>query len=285
TKIIQKIIDGDIEGDESEIEQLMLTNNSKYSKLISDLSFVSAEEDYLFSNLMTYYHDSENNTSNFIDSMLTYLESDTNIARQNLYMYLLLDMGRFEDAYIIAEIVAYKSGLNYDHFMTLFNLYKNLYSSSETIEELVRDNESRYSALQFLSENGNNEYIQYCAQQLLNSSYQIFEKTYHIEDVILDEEQGNKPAPPQTKNTQETASVVIYPNPSLDFINVIARGKDAQPFDRIEVTNMLGQSVIIQNVNTTTQHSLSIENLSTGSYIIRVFNNKLPIHQQVIIKK
>lgn len=66
-------------------------------------------------------------------------------------------------------------------------------------------------------------------------------------------------------------SVVIYPNPASDMLNITSTSDGQFMIDRVEVYNALGQIVKAKDVNGTST-SMNIANLSDGRYIVKIIS-------------
>ncbi len=75
----------------------------------------------------------------------------------------------------------------------------------------------------------------------------------------------------ECEDTLGTSDVIIegfsyYPNPAVDIVNLTA----AQNIEKVEVYNMLGQKVIVQNFNDS-RGQLNVAQLTQGTYLMKVY--------------
>lgn len=77
---------------------------------------------------------------------------------------------------------------------------------------------------------------------------------------------------------------VIYPNPAVDMIQIKANTNSSSELN-IRVYNTLGTEVINQNSNQSVLHQLSIDNLSSGVYIIKIQDQEGNVQTSQIIKQ
>ena len=70
-------------------------------------------------------------------------------------------------------------------------------------------------------------------------------------------------------------SVVIYPNPAKNFVEI--KSKTATPINSYTITDVTGKTIVVQNEN---QSIIDIRNLKSGIYIVKCTRNN-----EVILKK
>ena len=76
----------------------------------------------------------------------------------------------------------------------------------------------------------------------------------------------------------EMSNINVYPNPATNVINVSAQG-----FEQYQLVNMLGQTVISNNlVNGNAQ--INVSELSNGVYFVRLINGS-EVETVKVIKK
>ncbi|MDI1355193.1 MAG: T9SS type A sorting domain-containing protein [bacterium] len=81
---------------------------------------------------------------------------------------------------------------------------------------------------------------------------------------------------------QITANMVkLYPNPANDFLTIEANG---YRIDKVEVINLLGQTVIENTVNLATAE-LNVSDLTSGTYFVKVTVNNNSVTKKVNIAK
>lgn len=68
----------------------------------------------------------------------------------------------------------------------------------------------------------------------------------------------------------------VYPNPATEVINIYA----TKPFTRSEIFNQLGELII-----TSTQHTIHVNELPSGAYFIKIYNNNVLSSIQKFIKE
>ena len=82
----------------------------------------------------------------------------------------------------------------------------------------------------------------------------------------------------------ENNSVLIYPNPATDFINIVNKSSSVKPYFDYTIYNNAG--VIVGNGNNAIwNQSINISNLKTGLYhiIINQGSQKLSIHKKILV--
>jgi hypothetical protein len=96
--------------------------------------------------------------------------------------------------------------------------------------------------------------------------------TYYFDDVMV--------ANPLSVNGVVFASVAVYPNPTIDQLNITAQVEIAN----ISVVNMLGQEVFAsQPKSTNTQ--LTLGHLNTGIYLVHISDDLGNVKTIKIVKK
>ena len=60
----------------------------------------------------------------------------------------------------------------------------------------------------------------------------------------------------------------IYPNPAVDLFNILSENSDI--IEQIEIFNVLGEKIFVQNDILTSEYKLNTRNLQNGSYYIRI---------------
>lgn len=84
---------------------------------------------------------------------------------------------------------------------------------------------------------------------------------------------------PASVNENSIAGFSFFPNPTVDVINL----KAIDTIDTVKIFNLLGQSVMDVNLNSTNS-SINVSNLETGLYLMSVTSgNTTEVHQ--IVKK
>jgi hypothetical protein len=68
----------------------------------------------------------------------------------------------------------------------------------------------------------------------------------------------------------------VFPNPATNTIEV----KGNQPFDQIEILDILGKSKLIDNIS----NKFDISELNTGFYILKIISNKKVLAKNTFIK-
>jgi hypothetical protein len=65
--------------------------------------------------------------------------------------------------------------------------------------------------------------------------------------------------------SQESLGLSLFPNPATSSFNL----RSETPMQRIELRNVLGQVVLVQDFDST-EAQVSVESLSQGTYFVRV---------------
>jgi hypothetical protein len=61
----------------------------------------------------------------------------------------------------------------------------------------------------------------------------------------------------------------LYPNPSNSVVTL----ESAESITRVEISNTLGQVILIDNGSATNRKSFNLKDLPKGLYLIKVYNN------------
>jgi hypothetical protein len=84
-------------------------------------------------------------------------------------------------------------------------------------------------------------------------------------------------------NELDNASVLVYPNPANDFINVITSNNAVTNLS-IEVIDALGKVVLVQSIDNS-MNSVNLSSLNSGVYFYQVKSNNRIIAQHKLIKQ
>ena len=120
-------------------------------------------------------------------------------------------------------------------------------------------------------------------QQLMEmDSKQALSKTLeHLSDVVLQPGEfkiyGNKASTTLSNTVLDDINLILLPNPSLDFITI---NKDA---DLIEIYDVTGKKLLSFN-NVLENQQLDINQLQTGYYVVKVYDNEY-VESRNLIKK
>ncbi len=85
------------------------------------------------------------------------------------------------------------------------------------------------------------------------------------------------------QTTLQQQKVNIYPNPTQNTLNVLFDIPLKQ--GTISITNLLGQQVLLKDINQTHFVKIDLSTFENGVYILKVYENNLLINQQKIIKQ
>ena len=75
------------------------------------------------------------------------------------------------------------------------------------------------------------------------------------------------------------SGVSVYPNPSTGFININFENNDNYT---IEVTNIIGEIILVKDVNSNT--IIDLTNFEKGTYLVKVFNSELSKTERIVIE-
>ena len=70
--------------------------------------------------------------------------------------------------------------------------------------------------------------------------------------------------------TVDSAEFAVYPNPADEVLNIRS---EATAIESLEVSNTLGQLVISQEVNNSTNEQVDISGLTSGIYFLKINHN------------
>ncbi len=286
--ITNKILNEGLEGDIDEINNY-IENKGRFEEFIEGWSLLRTKRDFLLKDMYILYQNEDIQAAVGIafplDSLFGFAQQIDKADEKYLVAKILSDLGEDAAANDLIDKIIELDADKYNNLAEITRLSKNYNNSFGLMEKYVRGDSSIFAKVSFLINDSLRDGLSSVgALAMYKMAYHDDVIPFWIEPLILD---GAKIAPKNSENSVEKSpsGVLIYPNPTQDILNVAVRDKDGDSFDRIEIVNMLGQSVVIEKTALTKQHTLNVEGLSTGSYIIRVFSNSLPIHQQVIIKK
>jgi len=109
------------------------------------------------------------------------------------------------------------------------------------------------------------ETVQADASNQRNGAPIVYEYEYdpteeHDMDYLLGTEHSNSAFANELK---------LYPNPSNSMVTL----ESNEIITKVEISNTLGQIVLLDNLNRTTKKSFDLKDLPKGLYLIKVFNN------------
>ncbi|HET8573726.1 MAG TPA: T9SS type A sorting domain-containing protein [Edaphocola sp.] len=76
-----------------------------------------------------------------------------------------------------------------------------------------------------------------------------------------------------TLKSDQTADVIIYPNPGRDILTIQSKNPELR-MNRISMYNMLGKKVYETSVKSVVKQQVSVSDLSSGTYLLRILTNK-----------
>lgn len=79
----------------------------------------------------------------------------------------------------------------------------------------------------------------------------------------------------------EIKHVQVYPAPFTDNLYVSNNNVEVNSY---QIKNMLGQIVIESKISDVNSHAIDTSELAPGNYSITIFQDRFPIHQQLIVK-
>lgn len=85
------------------------------------------------------------------------------------------------------------------------------------------------------------------------------------------------------QTTLQQQKVNIYPNPTQNTLNVLFDTPLKQ--GKITITNLLGQQILLKDINQTHFVKIDLSTIENGVYILKVYKNNQLINQQKIIKQ
>jgi hypothetical protein len=84
--------------------------------------------------------------------------------------------------------------------------------------------------------------------------------------------------------TKDVAYVMIYPNPSDNFVTIDCKNDNVKMED-IMVFNALGAVVYKQKADSNQSHQLSVSGLASGVYSVRIVTDKGYINRKIVVNK
>jgi len=76
-------------------------------------------------------------------------------------------------------------------------------------------------------------------------------------------------------------SICTFPNPAIDQVSV----KASQKMDEIQLISLMGQTIKMVHVESLTTHSLNLQHIVNGIYVLRVKSGNLVQNKMIVIKK
>lgn len=73
--------------------------------------------------------------------------------------------------------------------------------------------------------------------------------------------------------SDQTADVILYPNPGKDIITIQSKNPELR-MNRIAIYNMIGAKVYETSVNSVVKKQVSVSDLSSGTYLLKILTNK-----------
>ncbi|MBN2746374.1 MAG: choice-of-anchor J domain-containing protein [Bacteroidales bacterium] len=96
----------------------------------------------------------------------------------------------------------------------------------------------------------------------------------------LDKVEGPNFIPASIENASNTAQFNMYPNPASNVLNV----NGTQKIDRVSIVNVVGQEVLVSEINATTSN-IDISNLESGVYFVNIEVGTQRTVKKLTIKK
>ncbi|MBS7787709.1 T9SS type A sorting domain-containing protein [Flavobacterium sp. CYK-55] len=99
----------------------------------------------------------------------------------------------------------------------------------------------------------------------------FFQTQYNLVNVSFNENCGGSPSPELTINDL-TKNIQWYPNPVQNILNI--ESKNNASLFSVQVYNLMGQKVLVQNLNMSDKSTIDFSSLNTGTYLLEIVSEQ-----------
>lgn len=159
-------------------------------------------------------------------------------------------------------------------FFSIKGISQNIPANSRNIIETVITSGNNAT--------GNSGSVSYSIGQVFYT-YIGLSSVYNVAQGIQHPELSKTPVTPG--NSELTPEIFIFPNPTTDFVNVNVKGLEFEKTQQSYQLYDLQGRLIKQNSLKQAETQISLSNLSSSIYILRIYANKKVLKTFKIIKK
>ncbi len=260
--------------------QEVQTGTSARAELEQQISYIESQKGIAENDLMRQYLN--DTTINGIDSVIAYLETQTDLINKKQLVQAYLVANQCKEAKILLGQLPQENNEDIN-FYNFYNLLTDLCVSEKTYFELTSAQEQ---TVREIAESETSVSVN--AQAILSMVYnekfpEIIEELKFIVDLRNAPQQGE---PLGDQITKQIQFVKIYPNPAENTITIELSAELDNENISVEIYNYLGQKIIFYNFAGDLLNTLDVSDLSNGIYIFKILvGNKIIAREKVVIEK